>query len=117
MQRYLHIRASTCIVLLAILSLLPGDMMVRTGLNTRLEHVIAYLGTTIVVLAANRSRLQLSRPTTALIAYAGVLEIVQNLSPGRRPSVLDFIASSFGVIAATALFQLAPYRLCHRSEK
>ncbi len=103
-------------MLLAILSLLPGDLMVRTGLNTRLEHVIAYLGTTIVVLAAYRSRLPLGKLSIALVAYAGVLELAQNFSLGRHPSVFDFAASSLGVMVGTALFQLFSYRLNRRFE-
>jgi VanZ family protein len=42
-----------------------------------------------------------------LIAYAGVLEIGQNFSPGRHASVFDFAASSCGVIAGAVAFQLA----------
>jgi VanZ family protein len=114
MQRFFQISAPACIVLLAVLSLLPGNMIIRTGLNTRLEHVIAYLGTTIVVFVAYRSRLGLGKLTTALIAYAGILEVAQNFSPGRHPSMLDFAASSLGVMAGTALFQLFSYQLSHR---
>jgi VanZ family protein len=35
-----------------------------------------------------------------LIAYAGVLEISQNFSPGRTPAILDFAAGALGVCAS-----------------
>jgi VanZ family protein len=41
-----------------------------------------------------------------LITYAGVLELGQNLSPGRHSSVFDFAASLFGVVAGAIAFQL-----------
>ena len=40
------------IMLIAILSLLPGDEMVRTGLPTKLEHVAAYAGSAAVATVA-----------------------------------------------------------------
>jgi len=116
MQRFFNVGAPICIVLLAVLSLLPADLMFRTGFNTRVEHVVAYLGTTIVVLAAYRPRLAIGILVTALIAYAGVLELGQHLSLGRHPSVLDFAASSLGVVIGTALFQLSQ-QLGHRVQR
>jgi VanZ family protein len=99
--------AWACIVLLGVLSLLPGEEMIRTGINTRIEHVIAYMGTMFLVGAAYGLRLGLFRLVPRLVAYAGVLEIGQNFSPGRHASVLDFAASSSGVIAGAVAFQLA----------
>ena len=44
--------AWTCVVGLAVASWTPGQEMVRTGFNTRLEHVGAYLIAGIVVIVA-----------------------------------------------------------------
>ena len=37
-----------CVILLAILSLLPAEEMVRTGLPGRLEHFVAYAGSAAI---------------------------------------------------------------------
>jgi VanZ family protein len=106
LPKLFRIAAWTCLVLLAVLSWLPGEDMIRTGINGRIEHVVAYLGTMLVVGAAYGLRLGLSRLAAMLIAYAGVLEIGQNFSPGRHPSVFDFAASSLGVILGAVACQL-----------
>ena len=98
--------AWTCVVLLAVLSWLPADLMVRTGVDGRIEHVVAYMGTMLFVGAAYALRLGLLRIVAMLIGYAGILELGQNFSPGRHSSVFDFAASSFGVIAGAIAFQL-----------
>ncbi len=98
--------AWTCVVLLAVLSWLPADHMVRTGVDGRIEHFIAYMGTTLFIGAAYALRLGLLRIMAMLICYAGILELGQNFSPGRHSSVFDFAASSFGVIAGAIAFQL-----------
>jgi len=40
-----------CVVLLAVLSLLPAQQMVRTGLPGRLEHFVAYAGSAAIAMA------------------------------------------------------------------
>ncbi len=93
-------------VLLAVLSWLPADHMVRTGVDGRIEHLIAYMGTMPFVGAAYALRLGLLRTMAILIGYAGILELGQNFFPGRHSAVFDFAASSFGVIAGAIAFQL-----------
>jgi VanZ family protein len=107
LPKLLRLAAWACVVLLAVLSWVPGEHMIRTGINGRLEHVIAYMGTMLVVGAAYGLRLGLLRLAAMLIPYAGVLEIGQIFSPGRHSSVFDFAASSCGVIAGAIVFQLA----------
>ncbi len=99
--------AWACLVLLMVLSWLPGEEMIRTGLNTRIEHAVAYMGTMLVVGAAYGIRLGSFRLAALLIAYAGVLELGQIYVPGRHSAVLDFAASASGVIAGAIAFQLA----------
>jgi hypothetical protein len=40
-----------CVILLAVLSLLPAQQMVRTGLPGRLEHFVAYAGSAAIAMA------------------------------------------------------------------
>jgi VanZ family protein len=43
------------------------------------------------------------RPCAALIAYAGLLELAQALSPGRSPGVVDFLAGAAGAALAAVV--------------
>ena len=111
LAKLFHVAAWTCLVLLAVLSWLPAEAMIRTGINGRIEHFIAYMGTMLVVGAAYGIRLGLLRLTAMLIAYAGVLELGQIYVPGRHSSVFDFAASASGVVIGAIAFQLAYARL------
>jgi VanZ family protein len=95
-----------CVILLAVLSLLPAQDMVRTGLPGQLEHFVAYAGSAAIAVAGYG----MSRGSMQIIGgfwvYAGILEYLQHFSPGRHPSIADFAASAFGVLCgglATAL--------------
>jgi len=87
-----------CVILLAVLSLLPADEMVRTGLPTKLEHAAAYAGSAALAMIGYGDR----HGSTAIIgffwAYASALEYLQHFSPGRHPSIWDFAASAFGAL-------------------
>jgi len=106
LRTFCRITAPACIVILAILSWLPADEMIRTGLDGRIEHFLAYSGTTIIVLTAYAPRLRHGSLAAMLVVYAGTLELGQHFSPGRHPSVVDFAASSLGVVAGAVLLEL-----------
>src|ERR1700751_2320946 len=87
-----------CVILLAVLSLLPAQQMVRSGLPGRLEHFVAYAGSAAVAMAgdgAGRGSMQISG---GFWVYAGILEYLQHFSPGRHPSIEDFAASALGAL-------------------
>jgi VanZ family protein len=87
-----------CVILLAVLSLLPAQQMVRTWLPGRLEHFVAYAGSAAIAMAgygASRGGMQI---IGGFWLYAAVLEYLQHFSPGRHPSFLDFVASAFGAL-------------------
>jgi VanZ family protein len=102
----LRLVAWACIVALAVLSLLPKEEMVRTGVNGRLEHFVAYAGTMLVAGLAYGRLVSLTRIAVPLIAYAGVLEIGQYFSPGRVPAMFDFVAGAVGVCAGALAVRL-----------
>ena len=87
-----------CVVLLALLSLLPAQDMVRTGLPGLLEHFAAYAGSGAIAMAGYG----LNRGSVRVIGYfwlyAGILEYLQHFSPGRHPALEDFAASALGAM-------------------
>ena len=95
----LRVLTWVCLVLLAVLSLLPLEEIeaVRTDLPGQVEHIIAYAGSAAIAMTAyglNRA----IRVIGCFWLYAGVLEYLQNFSPGRNPALLDFAASAFGAL-------------------
>jgi hypothetical protein len=95
--KLLRLASWMCVVLLAVLSLVPGDMLVRTGAPGIAEHVIAYGATaalfTLAYPAVGRIQLMLW-----LVGYAAVLEIAQAYVPGRHATLYDFTGGVGGVV-------------------
>jgi VanZ family protein len=105
----MRIIAWACVIGLAVASWTPGQEMVRTGFNTRLEHTTAYLMAGIAVLAAYPKK----PPwliAVLLGVYAGVLELGQMYVPGRHAAVPDWLASSGGVVCAWRARTLPTFR-------
>jgi len=101
-----------CVILVGVLSLLPAQQMVRTGLPGRLEHFIAYAGSAAIAMAgygASRGGIQI---IGSFWVYAGILEYLQHFSPGRHPAIEDFAASALGALcgglAITLLWRRLP---------
>src|SRR6516162_1563762 len=101
----LRILTWCCIVFLAVLSLLPGQMLaalrlVRTVLPGPLEHFVAYAGVTAIAMAAYGPSQGGVLIIGGLSVYAGMLENVRHFSPGRHPSIGKFTGSVLGVVCA-----------------
>src|SRR5947209_2849519 len=84
-----------CVVLLAILSLLPAPDLPRTGAPGQLEHFVAYAGSASIAMVGYGWRSAV-RIVGLFWIYAGVLEYLQHFSPGRDPSIADFAGSALG---------------------
>lgn len=86
-----------CVGALAVLSLIPGADVPRTGAPHAVEHFIAYAITALVLGLAYRDlkvRLNLG---LALILFAGLMEIAQFWALSRGPNVSDWLAGAIGV--------------------
>jgi VanZ family protein len=83
------------VILLAVLSLLPAQDMVRTGIPGQLEHFVAYAGSASIAIVGYGRRGAV-RIIGLFWIYAGILEYLQHFSPGRHPSITDFAASALG---------------------
>jgi VanZ family protein len=100
-----------CVILLAVLSLLPAEEMVWTGLPGRVEHFVAYAASAAVAMAgygASRGGLQI---IGGFWVYAGILEYLQHFSPGRHPAIEDFAASALGALCGGLAIALLWRRL------
>ena len=100
-----------CVTLLAVLSLLPAQQMVRTGLPGRLEHFAAYAGSAAIAMAgygATRGGMQI---IGGFWVYAAILEYLQHFSPGRHPAIEDFAASALGALCGGLAIALLWRRL------
>jgi hypothetical protein len=91
-----------CVGLVALLSLLPAEAMVRTSLGGHVEHAIAYAGTA-VLLRLGYPEQGFRRVVIPLVAYAGLLEYLQHFSPGRTAAGEDWLSSSIGVVVGSSV--------------
>jgi VanZ family protein len=87
-----------CVGLLAFLSLLPAQDMVRTGLPGQVEHFAAYAGSVAIAMAGYGLRRGGIRTIGYFWLYAAVIEYLQHFSPGRHPALADFAASAVGAL-------------------
>jgi VanZ family protein len=87
-----------CVILLAVLSLLPAQDMVRTGLPGGLEHFVAYAGSAAIAMVGYGRRRGGAWVIAGFWVYAGVLEYLQNFSPGRDVGMADVVVSALGAL-------------------
>jgi VanZ family protein len=109
-----RILTGCCVVLLALLSLMPAQNMVRTGLPGQLEHFVAYAGSASIAVAGYGRRVAV-RIIGLFWVYAAFLEYLQHFSPGRHPSIADFSASALGASFGWLFAALLSRRLWKRA--
>ena len=100
-----------CLIVAAILALLPADLMRRTALGGHAEHVIAYLGTAILMGLTFQKSPRLAVQCSLLIVYAAILEAGQLYSPGRHASFDDLAFSSAGIVIGCLFLWMARTRM------
>lgn len=84
--------------------------MTRTSLGGHAEHLVAWLGTAMVLGLTSRATPQLAAQCFLLMGYAAVLESGQIYAPGRHASLQDFAFSAAGVLLGSALVWMARRR-------
>jgi hypothetical protein len=105
------------IILLAVLSLLPGKalaalsvssamLMVRAVLSGPAEHFVAYALVAAIAIVGYGSRLGGQRIIAAFCVYAGALEYIRHFSPGRHPSIAKFAGSALGALCGGLVVML-----------
>jgi hypothetical protein len=98
LDRTVQILAYVAVAVIIILSLVPGSARPQTGAPGPGEHVIAYLITAFLFGLRSTSISNLIALGICLVAGAGVLETAQQWVPGRNAQLVDFIASSTGIL-------------------
>ncbi|CCG41440.1 VanZ family protein [Magnetospirillum molischianum] len=88
--------------------------MIRTGLDGRIEHVLAYACITSLVALVYANRVGLKAIAITLTLYAGVLEIGQNFTSSRNAAFGDFLASSTGILIGIFLYIIVRIRVRRR---
>jgi hypothetical protein len=99
-QNIVRLAAWAAVIAIGVLSLVPGELRPHLAVRGHLapgflEHIAAYL-VTGMLLSLGYSRRSLAALLVPLSLYAVALEIAQFYVPNREPSVLDWIAGTFG---------------------
>jgi hypothetical protein len=110
-----RLAAWVAVVMLGVLSIVPGEWRPHTVMPGRMEHFAAY-GLTGVAIAVGYARASIRIYWWfALTAAAATFEVVQAFVPQRSPSPYDALASSVGLatglVLAGALMRLTQDRL------
>jgi VanZ family protein len=89
-----------CVVLLAVLSLLPARETILTrGVPHPLAHFVAYAGSTTIAMIGYGRRWSGTWIVGWFSLYGGILEFLQHFSPGRNPEIRDFAGSALGALS------------------
>ncbi len=102
--------AWVCVLLITVLSLIPKEMEIRTGVLPSLEHAFAYACTAAAFVLGYRRR-QWWVIALALGAYSGLMEVLQFFSPGRHPGLDGAAGSTLGAFAGAFTGRKLPRRL------
>jgi hypothetical protein len=85
------------VIILAVLSLLPAQNVVRTGMPGELEHSVAYAGSASIAIAGYGRGVAV-RIVGLFWIYAALLGYLQHFSPGRHPSIGFFAVGARSVV-------------------
>jgi len=100
------------LMLIGILSEVPGELRPHVFAVTQLEHFMAYFAAGLLLALGFWSRRNVLLLSLALPVYAAVLEITQLIVPGRSSEFIDFFASLAGAWAGIALAGLLLRSVC-----
>ncbi len=103
MKRGLQVASVLAVCLIVLLSVIPGDMQIRTGAPKTFEHLVAYLLSGLMLAQAFGGYRRAPIVVVFLVALAGGLELFQHWLPGRTFDYKDWEASSVGSMVGVAL--------------
>jgi VanZ family protein len=91
------------VLMIIVLSLVPGSYRPHTGLPGEAEHFIAYCLTASAFALGYRSRTSWVIVAFILTLLAGSMEVLQLWVPGRHSAIMDAVVSSLGGLLGTLL--------------
>jgi VanZ family protein len=91
-DKILQVAGYLAVLLIGVVSLLPGALRPQTVVPGQFEHLIAYFATS-VVLALRADLSQRWSGSLLLVPYAGGLELAQLFIPGRHARLSDLPSS------------------------
>jgi VanZ family protein len=98
------------ILLVGVLSLIPGTLRPATGAPGQFEHFVAYLGAATLLALGSDTASQRWQGLW-LVPYAAALETAQLFVPGRHSRFSDFAVSTLGAVLGIILaFGIAPIK-------
>ncbi|MGF1692077.1 VanZ family protein [Photobacterium kagoshimensis] len=93
--------------LISLLSLTQIELLDLTfAYHDKIEHFVAYSVFTLLAYFCTQSRQWVTALCIAIIAYGGVLEILQASSTGRIASIADFCTNVLGVMGGVLIIKL-----------
>jgi VanZ family protein len=94
-DKIMQVAGYLAVLLIGVVSLLPGTLRPQTGVPGQFEHLIAYFSAS-VVLALRADLSPRWSASLLLVPYAGGLELAQLFIPGRHARLSDFLFNSIG---------------------
>src|SRR6266536_907096 len=91
------------LIVIGILSAVPGELRPHVFAVPQLEHFAAYFAAGLLLALGFWNRRNVLLLCLAVPMYAAVLEVAQLFIPGRSSEFIDFLASSAGAWAAIGL--------------
>jgi VanZ family protein len=102
-QRGARIFGWLTVLVIVILSAVPGAARPHTGLPGVAEHFAIYLGVSASLAVGYERRVSAGVVAVVLALAAVSLEVVQMIVPNRHPSLLDIFASAAGAFAGAGV--------------
>lgn len=96
---------------IAVLSLLPLQFAVQSGVSDKIEHFVAYAALTAAGRVGHRDKPAPWILALAIVFYGIAIEIAQSFIPGRMMSGWDVFANTTGVMIGLALSRMVLSRL------
>jgi VanZ family protein len=95
--------SAICVLIIFVASLLPESERITVGLPGKIEHVIAYGVTGLLLGLAAPSRKEAILAAANLVLMACLLEVLQHWSTGRHPRISDAVVSALAGMLGVGL--------------
>jgi VanZ family protein len=102
-RNWIFMAGGAAVIIIAVASLVPANMQVRTGLHWLVEHFLAYAGAGFILSLAWPRPLIVAGVLTAVSA---LLEILQGLTPDRVPDLPTALSGAGGALTGALVAKL-----------